>query len=215
MQSRTRTATAPKKHIITNILYCEECQKGMWFKANQKGYRCGGNIRHGNTFCLNTVAVWEKELMHVIMVDLQSLFNSLKEENFLIAQMNKLNVKKRKVIKQLEAVQPEIETLRNKKLEYVDLYTENVISKDDLVEYRELMDNKIKDLQIKKAELNEKQQECDNEDYAFNIGKKLKDVLNLKELTPQVLHSLVEKITCKNDGTIHIQYSFVNPLQER
>jgi site-specific DNA recombinase len=214
IENRTRTATAPKKHLFTNILYCEECQKGMWFKANQKGYRCGGNIRHGDTFCINKVAVREKELMHVIMEDLQTLFNSLKEESFLNALMNKLNIKKRNVLKELEKVQSEIETLRNKKLEYVDLYTENVLTKEDLVEYRELTDNKIKDLQIKKAELNEKLQECDNEDYAINIGKKLKDVLNLKELTPQVLHSLVEKITCKNDGTVHIQYSFVNPLQE-
>lgn len=214
IENRTRTATTPKKHLFTNILYCEECQKGMWLKANQKGYRCGGNIRHGDTFCLNKVAVREKELMHVIMEDLKALFNSLKGETFLNSLLNKLNVKKRNVLKELEKAQSEIDKLRNKKLEYVDLYTEYVISKEDLVEYRELTDSKIKDLQTKKTELNEKLQECDNEDYAINIGKKLKDVLNLTELTPQVLHSLVEKITCKNDGTVHIQYNFVNPLQE-
>ncbi|AGK52262.1 recombinase family protein [Bacillus sp. 1NLA3E] len=95
IQNRTRTATAPKKHIFTNILYCEECQKGMWYKANQKGCRCGGNIKHGNTFCLNKVAIREKELMHVIIEDLQTLLNSLKEENFLNTLLNKLNVKKR------------------------------------------------------------------------------------------------------------------------
>lgn len=42
LENRTRTTTAPKKHLFTDILYCEECQKGMWFKANQKGYSCGG-----------------------------------------------------------------------------------------------------------------------------------------------------------------------------
>lgn len=45
LKSRTRTTTAPKSHLFTNVLYCEDCQKGMWYKANQKGYRCGGNIR--------------------------------------------------------------------------------------------------------------------------------------------------------------------------
>jgi site-specific DNA recombinase len=162
-------------------------------------------------FCLNKVAVREKELMHVIMEDIKAMFNSLKEETFLNSLLNKLNVKKRYVLKELEKVVSEIEKLRNKKLEYVNLYTENVISKEDLVEFREISDSKIKDLQIKKTELNEKLQECDNEDFAINIGKKLKDVLNLKELKPKVLHSLVEKVTCKNDGTVHIQYSFVNP----
>jgi site-specific DNA recombinase len=87
--------------------------------------------------------------MHVIIEDLQNLFNSLKGENFLNALINKLNVKKRNVLTELEKVQSEIETLRNKKLEYVDLYTENVLTKEDLVEYRDLTDNKIKELQIK------------------------------------------------------------------
>jgi site-specific DNA recombinase len=65
---------------------------------------------------------------------------------------------------------------------------------------------------VKKEQLYEQMQECENENFVLNIGEKLKDVLTLKELTPQVLHSLVEKvITCKLDG---IKYSFVNPLQE-
>lgn len=76
------------------------------------------------------------------------------------------------------------------------------------------MDNKIKDLQIKKAQLDEKLKECENENYAINIDKKLKDIINLKELTPTILHSLVEKITCDYDSTVHIQYRFVNPLQK-
>ena len=83
-----------------------------------------------------------------------------------------------------------------------------------MVEYRDLTDNKIKALQIKKAQLDEKMQECANEDYAIHIGNKLKDVLTLKELTPNILHSLVEKITCEHDGSVRIQYSFVNPFQE-
>ncbi|WP_142255408.1 hypothetical protein [Bacillus sinesaloumensis] len=57
-------------------------------------------------------------------------------------------------------------------------------------------------------------QDCENEDYAIHLGNKLKDVLALKELTPQILHSLVEKITCSPNGDVHIHYSFVNPLQE-
>ncbi|WHY01691.1 hypothetical protein [Neobacillus sp. DY30] len=60
-----------------------------------------------------------------------------------------------------------------------------------------LSDCKIKDLKTKKTELNEKLKESDNQDFAINIGTKLKDVPNLKELMPQVLHSLVEKVICR------------------
>jgi site-specific DNA recombinase len=214
IQSRTRTATAPKKHLFTNILYCKDCQKGMWYKANQKGYRCGGNIKYGDTFCQNKVVIREKELMHEIMKDLQTLFNSLNEENFMNSLIKKLNVKKVSILKELENIQNQIEGLKHKKLEYVNLFTENIISKDDLVEYRELSDKKIKDLNVRKAQLDEKLKECEDKDYSIHIGNKLKEVLNLNQLTPTFLHSLVNKITCTRDETVHIQYSFVNPLQE-
>lgn len=214
IQSRTRTATAPKKHLFTNVLYCEECEKGMWYKANQKGYRCGGNIRNGHTFCINTVAIREKELMHVILDDLKFLFNSLREDSFLNTLLNKLNRKKQQILNELAATQSEVEALKGKKLDYINLFTENVITKEELVEYREMTDNKIKALQIKKTQLDEKIQKCNDENYALHIGKKLKNVLTLKELTPEMLHSLVKKITCTRDGNVHIQYNFVNPLQE-
>lgn len=214
MQSRTRTAKAPKKHLFTNILYCEECEKGMWYKANQKGYRCGGNIRYGQTFCQNRTAIREKNLIQIIKDDLRSLFNALNEESLVTTLLKKLNKKKQHILKEFESTISEIEALKNKKLDYVNLFTENVITKDELVEYRELTDNKIKSLQLKKSQLNEKMQDCENEDYAIHLGNKLKDVLALKELTPQILHSLVEKITCSLNGDVHIHYSFVNPLQE-
>ena len=102
-----------------------------------------------HSFCLNKVAVREKELMQVIMEDLQTLFNSLKEENFMNMLLNKLNKKKQQILKELKTTQSEIEALKNKKLEYVNLFTENVSSKEELVEYRELTDNKMK-AEIKK-----------------------------------------------------------------
>jgi len=69
-------------------------------------------------------------------------------------------------------------------------------------------------LQVKKDQLDEEIQQCADKDYAIHLGNKLKDVLTLKELTPNILHSLVEKITCERDGSVRINYTFVNPFQE-
>ena len=102
MKSRTKTGTAPQKHLFTNLLYCEECKRGLWYKANQKGYRCGGNLKHGNTFCVNKVIVREKELIHVIMDDLMPLYNTLKEESFVQTLLKKFNNKKHQIQKELE-----------------------------------------------------------------------------------------------------------------
>lgn len=99
-------------------------------------------------------------------------------------------------------------------LDYVNLFTYSLITKEELIEYRELTDQKIRNLQAHRIQLEEQIQECANENFVYNLGDKLTKVLKLKELTPQVLHSLVDKATCKQDGSICIQYSFVNQFQE-
>jgi Domain of unknown function (DUF4368) len=40
----------------------------------------------------------------------------------------------------------------------------------------------------------------------------IRKFLSLKDLTSQVLHSLIEKITCNSQGEIRIHYNFVNPF---
>ncbi|MBP0726027.1 hypothetical protein J5Y03_12670 [Bacillus sp. RG28] len=69
--------------------------------------------------------------------------------------LNKLNFKKRQILKEIERIDKEIQILLTKKKQFVTFYNENVISNEDLVVYQELTDNKINDLQAKKALLNE------------------------------------------------------------
>lgn len=37
LNMRTKAATAPSTHLFSNLIFCEDCGKGMWYKANQKG----------------------------------------------------------------------------------------------------------------------------------------------------------------------------------
>jgi site-specific DNA recombinase len=186
----------------------------MWYKANQRGYRCGGNIKHGDTFCINRVVVREKELKNIIQEDLQNLFQSFQNESFLESLLKKLNTKKRQIQNDLQKVDKQIKDLRKRKLDYVNLFTDNLISKEDLIEYKDVTDQSLKELDLSKSLLQKKLEECSNENYTLEMGNKLKEFLSLNDLTSQVLHSLVEKITCNSQGEIRIHYNFVNPFQE-
>ncbi|WP_400245559.1 recombinase family protein [Niallia sp. JL1B1071] len=214
LQSRTRTTTAPKKHLFTNVLFCENCQKGMWYKANQKGYRCGGNIKHGDTFCLNRVVIREKELKNTILEDLQELFASIQDEQFIKSLQKRLDQKKVSITNELTKIKNKANKLRTRKKDYLDMYADKIISREELIEYREKIDQDVAELEKSKNEYQEKLEECESENYAIDLGKKLKEVSLLSELTPQVLHSLVNKITCSIDGNLRIHYNFVNPFQE-
>jgi len=69
--------------------------------------------------------------------------------------LNMLNFKRRQILKEIERIDNEIQTLLNKKKQFLTFYNENVISNEDLVVYQEFTDNKINDLQAKKALLSE------------------------------------------------------------
>ncbi|MDM5336349.1 hypothetical protein QUF84_03755 [Fictibacillus enclensis] len=107
--------------------------------------------------------------------------------------LNKLSVKKRQLVKEISTVEQELETLRHKKLDYVNLFTDSLITKEELIEYRELTDQKIRNLQSHKTQLEEQIQECANENFVYNLGDKLTKVLKLKELTPRFfIHWLIK-----------------------
>lgn len=215
LQTRTRTTTAPKSHLFTNVLFCENCQKGMWYKANQKGYRCGGNIKYGDTFCLNRVVIREKELKHIILEDLQELFQSIQDDEFMQNLQKRLDQKKVSITNEITKIENKVKRIRSRKKDYLDMYADQIISREELVEYRKQIDQEVSELETAKIEYQAKLEECESENYAINLGKKLREVSILKDLTPQVLHSLVNKVTCSIDGNLRIHYNFLNPFDEQ
>lgn len=214
LQTRTRTSTAPKKHLFTNVLYCEDCGKGMWYKANQKGYRCGGNIKYGDIFCSNRVVIREKELQHIIFDDLKELVDSIKNEHLVNGLQKRLNQKKVAVKDQLLRIENQTAKLRSRKKNYLDMYTDELITREELLEYRKQTDKEISQLLTAKVECENKLVECQDDHYAMDLGKRLNDVSILRDLNPKVLHSLVSKVTCTIEGNISINYTFVNPFEK-
>jgi len=95
------------------------------------------------------------------------------------------------------------------------MYADEIISRDELVEYRKQVDKEVAELETAKIEYQAKLEECESKNFAIDLGKKLKEVSILNDLTPQVLHSLVNKVTCSIDGNMCIHYSFVNPFEEQ
>ncbi|PAE24741.1 hypothetical protein CHI10_11475 [Bacillus sp. 7894-2] len=187
----------------------------MWFKANQKGYRCGGNIKHGDTFWENRVVIREKELEHIIIEDLQELFQSIQDDEFLKSLQKRLDQKKFQINNELKKIEKKSNKLRSRKKDYLDMYADEIITREELVEYRKQIDQEVSNLETAKIQYQEKLEECESENYAIHLGKKLKEVSILNDLTPQDLHSLVNKVTCSIDGNLRIHYNFVNPFEEQ
>jgi site-specific DNA recombinase len=95
------------------------------------------------------------------------------------------------------------------------MYADKLISREELVEYRKQIDQEVAELETAKIVLQERLEACKSEVYAIDLGKKLRGVSILSDLIPQVLHSLVNKLTWSIDSNLRIQYNFVNPFEEQ
>lgn len=78
-------------------------------------------------------------------------------------------------------------------MDYVNLYSDNLISKEELAEYKVLTDQNLKELDLSSNQLNEKLEEFVDQNYSLDLGNKLNEFLSLKELKPQVLIHLSVK----------------------
>ncbi|MEH7451268.1 hypothetical protein [Gottfriedia acidiceleris] len=125
-----------------------------------------------------------------------------------------MDQKKVSISNELTKIKNKANKLRSRKRDYLDMYADQIISREELVEYRKQIDQEVAELETAKIEYQEKLEECESENYAIDLGKKLKDVSLLDDLT-HILHSLVNKITCSIEGNLRIHYNFVNPFEEQ
>ncbi|MEC2075318.1 recombinase family protein [Metabacillus fastidiosus] len=214
MKQRTKFITAPKLHLFTNTLFCADCGKGMWFRSNRKnGYICGNYARHGKKAC-SAHTIKENFLKETILHDVRTLLKQIDREHY-IKELEAASKKSKKAIQQkLDRLHTQIDVLKSRKKNYINMLADQKISHNDYLEMIEDNNNELNALIEKKNDLlslSESEQVIDNID---NLKKELLQFLNFDELTPEILHRLINRIEVKADGTPIIHYRFAAPLLE-
>ncbi|TCT18902.1 DNA invertase Pin-like site-specific DNA recombinase [Melghiribacillus thermohalophilus] len=116
LQLRSSKFPAPEKHLFTNILYCADCGKGMWYRKNRKGYICGNYARHGKKACSSHI-VKEEFLKETILTDIKKLEAEINKEEY---------------VKQLEAKNKKSKSWFSKKMNWKLLWKVNRSSKTSI-----------------------------------------------------------------------------------
>jgi site-specific DNA recombinase len=174
MKVRTKNITAPKLHLFTNVAFCVDCGTGMWYRANRKGYICGGGYaRHGARACC-THTVKEHVLIETILSDLQPIFEEINKEDTMQKLESEARKAHKKAAKQIEVIEKEIESLKEEKKNLIKLLANNVISREDYEDVVSSNNEKIKELSLKQSELTASLQLKDNSEQI----KKAKKILN-------------------------------------
>lgn len=213
LQKRTKIATAPSTHLFSNLIFCEDCGKGLWYRASSKHYRCGGYIRHGERYCLNKMPIRLNEIESVIQNDLKDLFQFFRDDSLMNEFESKMNENKHQIQSAIKNAENKMEKLEMRNRSYLDLYTDKIISKEELKKLRDIVSKELEEIMMTKSELGKSLENNSNESYCLALKKKLEKFLFVEELNKHMINALVEKISWNQNGELRIHYNFENPLQ--
>lgn len=214
MKQRKKFITAPKLHLFTNILFCADCGKGMLFRSNRpNGYICGNYARHRKNAC-TAHTIKEDLLKETILSDIKTLLQQLDKEHYMKELEAKSNKSKKDLQLKLDKLNKQIDVLKSRKKKYINMLADNMISQAD---YNEMIEDNNKEIDQLVEKKNVLLSLLENEQVIDNIDKlkeELLHFLNFDELTPEILHRLINRIEVKADGTPIIHYRFAAPTFE-
>lgn len=182
----------------------------MWYRSNRKGYICGGYAKHGRKAC-SSHAIQEKFLKHAILSDVKTWVDQLNKEEYVQKLKQKSKSSQQRLQKKIDQINRQIDRLTKRKGNYINLLADELITHEEYRKNVEANNAEIHELTIKKGELISA---IENDNYAENfmqLKEELLRFLQFDELTPEMLHRLVDRIEVKEDRTPIIRYRFSAP----
>lgn len=207
IKTRTRQKVHQSTHLFTNIMFCEDCGKGMHFKKNRRGYVCGSFNKFGKKACTDHI-VREAELSDLILNDIREFILSVKTtdlfEEFKLSLDKFASAQKSTLIRH----NSELESLLSRKSKALNKLLDDIIDKDDYDYIVKDINLKVEDLKAKISEINKNLDKIKNNFILNEVSKIKKEAIVPTELTPEILHRFVKRIEITKSGDAKVFYRF-------
>ena len=205
--ARGRGGTKPQLHLFTNVAYCADCGKGMWYRSNMKGYICGNYAKNGTIACSNH-SVKEEALAKLILDDLKKMYEQLSQfdYNSKLAEQAKATEKKLNI--QYKSLEKQIEKQLILKRNSLQKFILGEISKQDYDDFISMVEEQLHKLDSEKIKLKKIMAESHQSDDFTAIKKQLSEFLKFNSLTKEMLLRFVERIEVTENKDIKVTYKF-------
>lgn len=201
-----QTKLTQNVHIFAGLIRCKECGKAM-VKVRRRGinyFNCGSYNRFGRQFC-SMHAITEKQLTQIILGDLNGIIAGVSNLTEII---EKEVTKSKESQKANKTTVEKLKAERNKKSQkkdnlYYD-YSEGLISREDLIKYKERLINEI-------AGIDERIADLQGEEHKSRISpwvERLLRIGRIDKLDRATVVELISMIYIYENNTIEIIYNF-------
>lgn len=199
------------RYLFSTLIKCKEC--GWSFRRTVRTYKntyvrwvCSGHNGKGADSCPNAVTIDEEDLIQALEEYFAEMLKSKKD---IIDHVVKEFIKVYKAKDENEDYENELNDslarLKKTRQKYMDMYTDDLISREELNEKIGGMKSEIEklenDLKLVQYNLNKGDQ---LEDIIKMTFRNIEDIVSVRDMTNEQLKQIIQKIEVNKEGNIDI-----------
>ena len=199
------------RYLFSTLIKCKEC--GWSFRRTVRTYKntyvrwvCSGHNGKGADSCPNAVTIDEEDLIQALE---EYFAEMLKSKKGIIDHIVKEFIKVYKAKDENEGYENELNDnlarLKRTRQKYMDMYTDDLISREELNEKIGGMKSEIErlenDLKLVQYNLNKGDQ---LEDIIKMTFRNIEDIVSVRDMTNEQLKQIIQKIEVDKEGNIDI-----------
>ena len=207
------------KYLFSTLIRCKEC--GWSFRRTVRTYKntyvrwvCSGRNGRGADSCLNAVSVDEDELIEVLQEYFASVLKQKKKViEHVVNEFQRVYKAKDENLEYEKDLNAQLSKLKKSREKYMDMYTDDLISREELNDKIGGMRKEIERLEneLKMVSYNLTKGE-QLEAILNNTFKTIEDVADIREMTNMQLKRIIQKIEVDKDGNVDIFLRLIGDL---
>ena len=207
------------KYLFSTLIKCKEC--GWSFRRTVRQYKntyvrwvCSGHNGKGADSCPNAVTVDEEELIQALQDYFEEILSKKKKViNCVIKEFQRVYKAKDENIEYEKQLNAELNKLRKSREKYMDMYTDDLISREELNEKIGGMRKEIERLENELKMVSYHLTKGEQLEAILNgTFRQLEDITDVHEMTNAQLKRLINKIEVDKDGNVDIYLRLIGDL---
>ena len=207
------------KYLFSTLIKCKEC--GWSFRRTVRQYKntyvrwvCSVHNEKGADSCPNAVTVDEEELIQALQEYFQEILSKKKKViNYVINEFQRVYKAKDENIECEKQLNAELNKLRKSREKYMDMYTDDLISREELNEKIGGMRKEIERLENELKMVSYHLTKGEQLEAILNgTFRQLEDITDVHEMTNAQLKRLINKIEVDKDGNVDIYLRLIGDL---
>ena len=199
------------KHLFSTLIKCKEC--GWSFRRTVRTYKntyvrwvCSGHNGRGADSCPNAVAVDENELIEVLQEYFAEILKQKKKViRYVVGEFQRVYKAKDENLEYEKELTAQLSKLQKIRQKYMDMYADDLISREELNEKIGGMRKEIERLENELKMVSYHLTKGEQLEAVLNSTfQQIEDIADVRQMTNEQLKRIIQKIEVDKDGNVDI-----------